>query len=116
MSISDQVADLAKKATALYEETITMKVRFEALDKEVHRMLDSMQRLMDKHDQKQSDMERRLVLLEAQFKTVYQSAIVESVRGSLRVVVQETVAEEMNRRSDHGLIQALPPRQEVVSK
>jgi hypothetical protein len=112
MSVTDQIEKLGAKAVEVCTEIATTKARFEALDKEVHRMMDAMQKLLDKYERDNAELTRRVTILEAQFKAVYEQAVMKAVTSTFQPLVRQAVADELAKsefRTTRPVLDATPP-------
>jgi DNA anti-recombination protein RmuC len=100
MGLAEQVKDLADRALELYREVVTIQTKFEGLDKEVHRMMQSMERLLDKYDADATDLRRRVEKLEAAMDSAVKEAVLEAVKTSARAAVAEMAEREARALKD----------------
>ncbi|HMY17422.1 MAG TPA: hypothetical protein PKA58_13965 [Polyangium sp.] len=102
-------ADFAAKMTELLKEVITTQARFEALDKEMHRLHDITQRTIDKFERNQDDLIRRVTKIEAEVETVYRAAVLDAAKSQLRVVVREEVQRAEVQRANQEQVPLMVP-------
>lgn len=86
-------SDLVENAANAVRELVELRVRFQALDTEVHRMIEAIKEIVKDNDRKQEDLVRRVNNLEAQFAAALAKTMVEMTKETLRPLIDDAVKE-----------------------
>jgi hypothetical protein len=109
MGVGDWFARGGEKVLELVKEINQLSVKIEAIDKETHRMLEDYKRRLERAEEHNRDLERRLTRLEANVDVNHKQAVQITAAEAMKQAVREHLATS-GKNPDAIQVQVVDPK------